>query len=113
MVDLNEFSSIFLKVHNSHSRHQKTTSNFLRNTLKGSLTVSNERSLDGAMVHELMTILRASRKDFFFFFFFFLCLEILMVSDKTTDKAFIIHEQNPVENLLLFIYFLIQSNTSY
>ena len=28
LVDLNEISSVFLKVHLSHSRHQETTSNF-------------------------------------------------------------------------------------
>ena len=38
LVDVNEFS----KVQHSHSRHQKTTSNLLKITLKDRLWVSNE-----------------------------------------------------------------------
>ena len=33
LVDLNEFSSVILKVQHSYSRHQKTTSNLLTITL--------------------------------------------------------------------------------
>ena len=43
LVEFNDFSSIFLKVHHSHSRHQKTTSVLLRIILKGGLKVSNVR----------------------------------------------------------------------
>ena len=51
LVDLNEFSSSFYKciILTLDIRKQVTTSNFLRITLKGSLRVSNERSLEGAM----------------------------------------------------------------
>ena len=45
-MDVNEFSSIFFKVHHFHPRHQKTTSNF-----KGTLRFSIEQPLEGAMLH--------------------------------------------------------------
>ena len=47
-LDLNEFSSIFSKVHLSYFRHQKTTLNFLSSTLMGSMRGSNEKSPEGA-----------------------------------------------------------------
>ena len=50
LVDLNNFWSVFWKVHHSHSfyRHQKTTSNFLRITLKADRWLGYEWSLEGA-----------------------------------------------------------------
>ena len=50
LVDMNEFPSIFFKVHlSSFSLQTDTTSNFLRITLKGSMRVSNEWSLEEAI----------------------------------------------------------------
>ena len=49
LVDLNECPSIFQKVQQSHSRHQKTTSNFLRINLKGILKFNEIWSIEGAM----------------------------------------------------------------
>ena len=49
MVDLNKFPSIFQTVQNSHSRHQKTTSNLLRINLKGILKFNEIWPLEGAI----------------------------------------------------------------
>ena len=49
LVDLNEYPSIFQKVQDSHSRHQKTTSNLLRINLKGILQFNEIWPLEGAM----------------------------------------------------------------
>ena len=48
LVNLNEFLSFFQKVQHSHSRHQKTTSNFLRINLKGILKFNEIWPLEGA-----------------------------------------------------------------
>ena len=49
LVDLNEFLSIFQKVHYSHSRHQKTTSNLLTIHLNGKLTFGSGSPQEGAL----------------------------------------------------------------
>ena len=64
-MDSNEYSSIFWKVQYSHSRHQKTTSNFLRIHLKGRLEVSKEWSLEGAMYKPMVKILGSILTTFF------------------------------------------------
>ena len=54
LVDLNEFSSVILKVHLSHSRHQETTSNLLRIYSKDKLRFSNGYTVRGSFVYKHM-----------------------------------------------------------
>ena len=89
MVDLNEFSSIFWKVQHSHSRHQKITSTLLRITFKDRPRVSNERSLEGALYTNLWIQFSVHGTENFSFCKF---LKILMVSEKTVNRAFRIHK---------------------
>ena len=92
MVDLNEYPSMFGKVHPSHFRHEKTTSNFLQISLKDRLRVSNEQSQEGVMyiLHKPMVELGGGGPQTLFFWCKF--LKILMVLDKTIHKAFKIHK---------------------
>ena len=80
-------------------RYQKTTSNFLRITLKGSMRVSNEWLLEGDMYINLYgKILGASWKVMLFCKF----LKTSMVSDKQLTRLleFIkLYKQNSLENL--------------
>ena len=57
-------------MHHSHSSHQKTSSNFVRITLKGRLGVKNELSLEGATCMYIKTYgkILGDPGDFFFFF---------------------------------------------
>ena len=66
MVDLNEFPSIFQKVQHSHSRHQKTSSNLLRITLKGILKFNEIWPLAGAMYITLMVEFGGHPENFSF-----------------------------------------------
>ena len=55
MADLNKFSSIFWKVQHSHSRHQETTSNLLKITLKGMQIDDQQWTITrGSFVHKPM-----------------------------------------------------------
>ena len=66
---MNEFSSVFLKVQHSHSRHQKTTSDLLKLNLRGTFRFSNERPLSRwSYVHEPIYMIRklSGHPDFFF-----------------------------------------------
>ena len=54
-----------LKVHHSHSRYQKATSNLLRINLKGKLRFSDERPQEGAMYINLWQNIRGHHKIYF------------------------------------------------
>ena len=111
LVDLNEFSLIFWKVHHSHSRHQITNSNFLKIILKDRLWISNEWSLEGATCMcktYLVKFSGASPKCVLFWKF----LKIL-VSDKTIHKLFKFIKLKNKTNYFLdfyFFYFTIYQN---
>ena len=89
-----EWIFINLKVQHSHSRHQKTTSDLLRTTLKGTLRFSNEWPLERALYmcinHIMVKLLWATGHPEFFPPSNF--SKILMVSDKAIHKAFRIHK---------------------
>ena len=93
LVDLNEFSSIFSKVQQPHSKLQKTTSNVLRITLMGRLRVSNEWLLEGALYIYVVKFLGHPPKCTLF-----LCCKFLKNidgfrnSDKSIHMAFKIHK---------------------
>ena len=78
----------------SHStRHQKTTSNLLRISLKGTKRFSNERPLEveGAMYVNLLAKFSGGGGIRKCIFVLFVCnfVKIWMVSDKTIHKAFL------------------------
>ena len=101
-MDLNKFWLIFQKVQHSHSRHQKTTSNFLRINLKGNLRFIHSWPLEGAMYITLWWHFRGHPENFSFFTIFSKYWWFQTKWFTGLLELLQIYKQNPLEKFFIF-----------